>query len=192
MSRTGGYVLTALSKIGALIMAAGKGTRMKSVLPKVLHRIIDEPILSYILRTVHKAGIKKSAVIVGHKGEMIEEYLKSSSWQGVDILWQHEQLGTGHAVQVSQKWWCEFENILVLNGDLPMLTHGTIQSFIKEHIDSSSDCSLLSFTTKNPGAYGRVIRSKDGQKVSIVEHKDATEEERKVNEVNAGVYIFKV
>jgi len=183
--------LTTQSKIGALIMAAGKGTRMRSVLPKVLHNIIDEPILFYILRSVFKAGIESSAVIVGHKGEMIEDYLKSS-WPEVDVLWQHEQLGTGHAVQVSREWWSKYENVLVLNGDLPMLTTETIQSFINEHIDSSSDCTLLSFVTKEPGAYGRIIRSKDGHNISIVEYKDADDEERKINEVNAGVYMFRV
>jgi len=183
--------LVTQSKIGALIMAAGKGTRMKSVLPKVLHNIIDEPIIFYILRSVLKAGIKSSAVIVGHKGEMIEDYLKSS-WPDVDIVWQREQLGTGHAVQVSREWWDKYENILVLNGDLPMLTAETIQSFVNEHLNSSSDCTLLSFTTKKPGAYGRVIRSKDGQSISIVEYKDANEEQRKINEVNAGVYMFRV
>jgi bifunctional UDP-N-acetylglucosamine pyrophosphorylase/glucosamine-1-phosphate N-acetyltransferase len=172
-------------------MAAGKGTRMKSVLPKVLHNIIDEPIIFYILRSVFEAGIRSSAVIVGYKGDMVEDYLKSS-WPEVDVLWQHEQLGTGHAVQVSREWWSKYENVLVLNGDLPMLTSKTIQDFINKHIDSSSDCTLLSFIAKEPGAYGRVIRSKDGQKISIVEYKDANEEERKINEVNAGVYMFRV
>ena len=179
------------SEIGALIMAAGKGTRMKSDLPKVLHNIIDEPILSYILRALLKTEVRSTAVIVGHKGEMIEDYLKSS-WSDVDILWQREQLGTGHAVQVSREWWSNFNHILVLNGDLPMLTSETIQSLIDKHIDSSSDCTLLSFITENPGSYGRVIRSDNSQKVSIVEYKDATPEERRINEVNAGVYMFRV
>ena len=179
------------SKIGALVMAAGKGTRMKSVLPKVLHNIIDEPILFYILRAVFKAGISSTAVIAGHRGEMIEDYLKSS-WPDADLLWQREQLGTGHAVQVTHEWWSKHDHILVLNGDLPMLTHETIQSLINEHTDSSSDCTLISFVTESPGAYGRVIRSADSQKVSIVEYKDASEEERKINEVNAGVYMFRV
>jgi bifunctional UDP-N-acetylglucosamine pyrophosphorylase/glucosamine-1-phosphate N-acetyltransferase len=172
-------------------MAAGKGTRMKSDLPKVLHNIIDEPILSYILRALFKTGIRSTAAIVGYKGEMIEDYLKSS-WPDVDILWQREQLGTGHAVQVSREWWSKFDHILVLNGDLPMLTHETIQSFIDKHIDTSSDCTLLSFITERPGSYGRVIRSNNGQKVSIVEYMDANLEERRINEVNAGVYMFRV
>ena len=172
-------------------MAAGKGTRMKSVLPKVLHSIIDEPILFYILRAVFKTDISSSAVIVGHEGEMIEECLKSS-WPEVSVLWQREQLGTGHAVQVTREWWRRYEHILVLNGDLPMLTPQTIQSLIDEHINSSSDCTLLSFIASNPGSYGRVIRNKDNQKVSIVEFRDASEEERKINEVNAGVYVFRV
>ena len=177
------------SNIGALVMAAGKGTRMKSELPKALHNIIDEPILSFILRALNKTVIRSTAVIVGYKGEMIEDYLKSS-WPDVDTIWQREQLGTGHAVQISREWWSRYDHVLVVNGDLPMLTTETIQSFIDEHVKTSSDCTLLSFVTERPGAYGRVIRSLDGQKISIVEYKDANEEERKVNEVNAGVYIF--
>jgi bifunctional UDP-N-acetylglucosamine pyrophosphorylase/glucosamine-1-phosphate N-acetyltransferase len=155
----------------------------------VLHNIIDEPILFYILRAVHKAGIHSSAVIIGHEGKMIEDYL-GQSWPDVDALWQHDQLGTGHAVQVTREWWSKYEHILVLNGDLPMLTSETIKSLVDEHMDYSSDCTLLSFIAKNPGAYGRVIRSKDGQNVSIIEFKDANEEERKISEVNAGVYVF--
>ena len=172
-------------------MAAGKGTRMKSVLPKVLHNIFDEPILFYILRAVFKTDINSSAVIVGHEGEMIEDCLKLS-WPDVNVLWQREQHGTGHAVQVTREWWRQYEHILVLNGDLPMLTPQTIQSLINEHMNSSSDCTLLSFVANNPGSYGRVIRSKDNQKVSIVEFRDANEDERKINEVNAGVYVFRV
>ncbi|MCL1875169.1 MAG: bifunctional UDP-N-acetylglucosamine diphosphorylase/glucosamine-1-phosphate N-acetyltransferase GlmU [Synergistaceae bacterium] len=181
----------AQSKVGALIMAAGKGSRMKSVLPKVLHNIIDEPILFYILRAVNEAGVKSSAVIAGYLGEMIENYVKLS-WPDVEVLWQREQLGTGHAVQVTREWWSKYDHVLVLNGDLPMLTPQTIQYLINEHIDSSSDCTLLSFITYNPGTYGRIIRSKDANKISIVEYKDADVNERNINEVNAGVYVFNV
>lgn len=168
-------------------MAAGKGTRMKSALSKVLHNIIDEPIIFYLLRTVSKLNFP-TAVIVGHGGEMVEEYVRASFCS--EIVWQREQLGTGHAVKTAQSWWSAFENVLVLNGDLPMLVDKTLENFVNEHVNSNSDCSLLSFIAQNPASYGRVIRGTEG--VSIVEFKDATDEERKINEVNAGVYIFKV
>lgn len=179
------------SKVGALIMAAGKGTRMESVLPKVLHNIIDEPIIFYILKAVTEAGIESSAVIAGYQGEMVDNYIKSY-WPGVHVLWQHEQLGTGHAVQVTREWWSKYENVLVLNGDLPMLTPQTIKLLVNEHINSSSDCTLLSFITNNPGTYGRIIRGNDAERISIVEYKDANADERGINEVNAGVYMFNV
>lgn len=175
-------------KVGALIMAAGKGTRMKSSLAKVMHTIIDEPIIFYLLKSVSDLGLQ-SAVIVGHEGESVEKYL-NSSWKDCEVVWQREQLGTGHAVKSAVEWWRSFENVLVLNGDLPMLTAKTLEGFVSEHVKSKSDCSLLSFIAKDAAAYGRVIR--DGENVSIVEYKDATEEQRKIKEVNAGVYVFRV
>lgn len=176
------------TKVGALVMAAGKGTRMKSECPKVLHTILEEPMLYFLLDAVSGSGVSGSAVIVGHKGEMVSNYLKTD-WPNVDVVWQFEQLGTGHAVQVAREWWCKYDHVIVLNGDIPLMSTESLRDFIDNHITSGADCSLLSFITDEPGAYGRVVR--DGVSVSIVEYKDASEAVRKIKEVNAGVYMFR-
>ncbi len=174
--------------LGILIMAAGKGTRMKSGLPKVLHPILDTPILEYLLKSVISSVTADIAVLVGSGGEQVCSYLEK--FPSVKVLWQKEQLGTGHAVQTAQSWWKQFKTLLVLNGDLPLLKPQTLNTFLKEHEESEAKCSILTFQTENPGSYGRIIRH-EGH-VSIVEFKDATEEERLIREVNAGCYVFDV
>ena len=175
--------------LGILVMAAGKGTRMKSDLPKVLLPILDKPMLGYLLKTVLDCEPDGVAVLVGHKGEQVCDYLKA--FPAVEPLWQREQLGTGHAVQAARKWWERFDHVLVLNGDLPLLGPAALRVFLGEHLEGRAACSLLSFVTERPEGYGRVIREGDGG-VAIVEHKDASPEQLLVKEVNAGCYIFDV
>lgn len=174
------------SRLGILVMAAGKGTRMKSELPKVLHPILDMPMLGYLLRSIRQCGIGEVAVLVGSGGEQVEGYLRH--FPEVTVLWQREQLGTGHAVKVARGWWTDFDTLLVLNGDLPLLRPETLRSLLERYALEPSACTLLSFEAQNPDGYGRVIRRADG--VRIVEHKDASVEEREVREVNAGCYVF--
>jgi bifunctional UDP-N-acetylglucosamine pyrophosphorylase/glucosamine-1-phosphate N-acetyltransferase len=165
---------------------------MKSDLPKVLLPILDKPMLGYLLKTVLDCEPDGVAVLVGHRGEQVCDYLKA--FPAIEPLWQREQLGTGHAVRVARRWWERFDHVLVLNGDLPLLGLSTLRSFLKEHFHEKAACSLLSFVTKRPEGYGRVIRGSGGSDggVSIVEHKDASPEQRLVEEVNAGCYIFDV
>ncbi|MDR2137714.1 MAG: bifunctional UDP-N-acetylglucosamine diphosphorylase/glucosamine-1-phosphate N-acetyltransferase GlmU [Synergistaceae bacterium] len=171
-------------------MAAGKGTRMKSEHPKVLLPILEKPMLGYLLKTVlacHSDGI---AVLVGHQGERVCEYLKA--FPSVEPLWQREQLGTGHAVRIARPWWERFDQVLVLNGDLPLLEPETLRVFLRqhgEHLGEEFACSLLSFATDRPEGYGRVVREPGGG-ISIVEHKDATPDQRLIKEVNGGCYCF--
>ncbi len=178
---------------GALVLAAGKGTRMKSDLPKVLLPILDQPVLYYALRALEKLAVEgtvlDTAAVVGHKGELARDYL-AAEWPGVIPIWQHEQLGTGHAVQIAREWWEGFDHLLVLPGDVPLLTGATLSRLVEDHKKEGADCSFISFEAANPHGYGRVVRSGGG--VSIVEEKDATEEERLLSEVNSGVYIFRV
>ncbi|MDR3264526.1 MAG: bifunctional UDP-N-acetylglucosamine diphosphorylase/glucosamine-1-phosphate N-acetyltransferase GlmU [Synergistaceae bacterium] len=186
--------------LGILVMAAGKGTRMKSELPKVLLPILDRPMLGYLLSTVEKyvhpenaptdSPSARVAVLVGYGGEQVSEYLKA--FPSVEIIWQKEQLGTGHAVQTARSWWENFQNLLVLNGDLPLLSEKTLRTFVREHMEAGAACSLLSFETNSPDGYGRILRAAYGKKVFVVEHKDATPEQRRVREVNAGCYLFGV
>ena len=176
------------SRLGILVMAAGKGTRMRSELPKVLHPILDRPMLGYLLRSVLECGAAEVAVLVGSGGGQVEEYLRD--FPDVAVLWQHEQLGTGHAVKTARNWWQSFDSLLVLNGDLPLLRPGTLRGVLGRGARERASCTLLSFEARDPDGYGRVVREGDG--VRIVEHKDATEAERGIREVNAGCYLFDV
>lgn len=170
-------------------MAAGKGTRMKSATPKVLQQVIDKPIIDYVIQNVLSAGIdpENTAVLVGSGGSEVEAHIKEK-FPSVKVLWQHEQLGTGHAVKTAQEWWQNYDSLIVLNGDLPLMQ---IES-LKELITScdKNDCTVITFKAKDPASYGRIIR-KDNS-VSIIEFKDASPEQRKIDEVNAGCYAFKV
>jgi bifunctional UDP-N-acetylglucosamine pyrophosphorylase/glucosamine-1-phosphate N-acetyltransferase len=174
--------------VGVLILAAGKGIRMHSDKPKVLQPLLEEPVLYDPLRAASEAGIRNIAVLVGYKGELVEEYVKRD-WPGVEVIWQREQLGTGHAVKSAEEWWKRYDNLLVLSGDVPLVRYETLLSLRTEHISSSSACALMSFTADDPEGYGRLVRLADGG-VRIVEQNDATEEELMIQEINAGVYLF--
>ncbi len=172
-------------KRGALILAAGKGTRMKSSLPKVMQPILEEPMLSYPLRAAHQAGYDRVAVVVGFGGDVVCSYLERE-WPGVQVLWQQEQLGTGHAVMAAREWWQDLDELVILYGDMPYLTPSALEAL--DHTDAEG--SFLSFRAKNPQGYGRVVRG--GKTVRIVEDRDATPEERSLDEVNSGIYRFPV
>ncbi len=175
--------------ICVLILAAGKGTRMRSNTPKVLQQIMEEPIISYPLNAVKTAGFDNQdiAVMVGFGGMQVEKYL-NSNFSGVNVIWQKEQLGTGHAAKLAQGWWENYDNVMVLTGDTPLITADTLLKFVNEHVSSDDKCSFLSFELDNPKGYGRVIRS--GSSISIVEEKDADEKQKLCREVNSGMYIF--
>jgi bifunctional UDP-N-acetylglucosamine pyrophosphorylase/glucosamine-1-phosphate N-acetyltransferase len=170
-----------------LILAAGKGTRMRSKTPKVLHKIMEEPLLYYPLSELRSAGFNDISVMVGFSGTTVEEWIKNE-FPDINVLWQREQLGTGHAAKLAQDWWKDYGNVVILPGDTPLIKAETIKKFIDAHIDKNNSCSFLSFDLTDPSGYGRVIR--DGMSVRIVEHKDATPDERKCREVNSGMYVF--
>ena len=182
-------VMNIMNNLCVLIMAAGKGTRMKSAAPKVLHKVLDRPIINYVIRNVLSIGIKPEniGVLVGSGGELVQAHLQQE-FPDVKILWQHEQLGTGHAVKSAFEWWQNYENLIVLNGDLPLMTSESLKELIS--CVDKNDCTVITFNAKNPGAYGRIIREKNS--VSIIEFKDASPEQREIHEVNAGCYAFKV
>ncbi|MDR1049406.1 MAG: NTP transferase domain-containing protein, partial [Synergistaceae bacterium] len=171
--------------VGVLVLAAGKGTRMKSGLPKVLHPILDRPMLGYLLETSASCGFAAVAAVVGYEGKQVCDYLRSR-FPSAETIRQEEQLGTGHAVRISRPWWERFDNVLVLNGDLPLLRSETLRSLFEFHRGAA--CSMLSFVTDHPDGYGRILRSRGG--IAIVEHGDATPEQRLVREANAGCYLF--
>ncbi len=175
-------------KFCVLILAAGKGTRMRSKTPKVLHKILEEPLLYYPLSELISAGFKDISVMVGFSGEDVEGWIKKT-FPKINVLWQREQLGTGHAAKLAQNWWKDFDNVVIIPGDTPLIKAETLQKFINTHLEKDNSCSFLSFELNDPAGYGRVIR--DGLSVRIVEHKDATPDERKCREVNSGMYVFK-
>ena len=182
-----------MNSLCVLIMAAGKGTRMRSATPKVLQPILDKPIVDYVISNALSAEIPQEniCVLVGSGGKAVEEHLQKT-FPLVKILWQHEQLGTGHAVKTAREFWSGYENLIVLNGDVPLMTTKNFQELINNINESKNDCTVITFNAKNPGAYGRIIHDPEKNSISIIEFKDATKEQRKLHEVNAGCYAFKV
>lgn len=176
--------------INAVILAAGKGTRMKSETSKVLHKIFDKTLLGYVLDAVKDTGlIEKSHVIVGHQAEQVEKFVKDN-YGNVSTALQVPQLGTGHAVSMVCPQLENFEGeILILCGDTPLITAETLKKFIEFHKNKQSDLTVMSAIFENPTNYGRIVRN--GDKLdSIVEEKDATAEQKSIKEVNAGVYLL--
>ena len=149
--------------------------------------MLEEPILYYPLRAAQCAGFEDVAVMVGFEGEAVEKWTKDN-FPAAAIIWQPEQRGTGHAAKLAQGWWRNFENVMILAGDAPLIKPETLSFFAERHAADGSACSFLSFDLEDPAGYGRVIR--EGGRVRVVEHKDATEEQRAVKEVNSGMYIF--
>lgn len=181
-----------MNKLCVLVMAAGKGTRMKSAAPKVLQPVLDHSIIDYVINNILSCGVSPSdiAVLVGSGGDQVQAHLQKNFPGDLNILWQYEQKGTGHAVKTAQDFWSSYENLIVLNGDVPLMTQESLEKLIESVQTSDNDCTVISFVTENPGAYGRILREKDS--VSIIEFKDASEEIRKIQEVNAGCYAFRV
>ncbi len=178
--------------LGVVILAAGKGTRMKSGLPKVLHEILGEPMIFYIVDAVRKAFNDECliGVVVGYEGDLVESYL-NDNFENVDVIWQHEQLGTGHALKCGIDFWGKFENIIVLPGDVPLITPSFLEKLYQFHISENADITLTSVEMDNPFGYGRIVKDVDGRLIKIVEEKDADDSIKEIKEVNAGVYCFK-
>jgi len=170
----------------AIILAAGKGKRMKSQLPKVLHPILGCPILSYVLHAVNEISPKRIIVIIGHGGERIKGAFHSDQ---IEYVLQNEPLGTGHAAMCAHEALKDFNGtVVILNGDFPLIRPETLKGFIEMHRRSKGALSLLTTVLDNPDGYGRVIRGRDGDVIRVVEEKDATAEEREIKEINSGAY----
>lgn len=176
--------------LSAIILAAGKGTRMKSEIPKVLHKIFDKTLLGYVLDAVNKTNlIDKSFVIVGHQAEDVEKFVKEN-YDNASTVLQMPQLGTGDAVSKVCPYLENFNgDVLILCGDTPLISEKTLKDFIEFHKSKNSDLTVMSAIFENPANYGRIIR--DGEKLaSIVEEKDTTAKQKAVKEVNAGIYCL--
>ncbi len=178
-----------MPNIKAIILAGGKGTRMKSELPKVLHKIYDRCIIDYVCDACEDANIKETFVIVGHKAEVVEEHLKSR--KNLKCVFQAEQLGTGHATMQAEEYIKDEDLVFVINADQPLISSQTIKSLISFCEQGNYGGVVLSAIVDEAGSLGRIIRDEFGNLNKIVEKKDCTEEEEKVDEVNIGVYCFK-
>lgn len=178
-----------MNEFVTLIMAAGKGTRMKSDLPKVLHRINGRPMVHYVIDLAKRLNSKKIILIIGHKKELVEQ---ACADMGVEFVVQSPQLGTGHAVQQAEPLLEDFTgDVLVLSGDVPLLTEDTLRMLLESHRESGAVATLLTSELDDPTGYGRVMRDQTGFVEKIVEHKDASPEELRVKEINVGIYVFK-
>ncbi len=178
-------------KVKSIILAAGKGTRMKSDLPKVLHSIFNKPLLGYVIDAVNNTGnIDENYVIVGHEAQRVEEFVEKNYINSKCIL-QTPQLGTGDAVNKATPYLNDFDGyVIVICGDTPLITSETINNFIEYHDNNHSDLTVMSAIFDNPKNYGRIIRDKNNKFISIVEEKDATFKQKEVKEVNAGIYCI--
>ena len=175
----------------SVILAAGKGTRMKSETPKVLHTIFDKTLVGYVIEAVNGTGLAdENFVIVGHQAERVEEYIKENYSNARTVL-QSPQLGTGHAVSMVLPYLQDFDGeVVILCGDTPLITAETLKEFVEYHKENRSDLTVMSAIFDNPTNYGRIIRNANGHVEGIVEEKDATPEQKGVNEINAGIYCL--
>lgn len=176
-----------MNKLMSIILAAGAGTRMKSKLPKVLHKVCGQTLVDHVVDAVEEIGCEHIVTITGHGREAVEAQL---SPRGVRFAVQAEQLGTGHAVQMAADQIGNDENVLILCGDTPLLESASLKGLVDFMGEGRYAGALLTTYVDDPTGYGRILRDENGQVVGIVEQKDATEAQRQIREINPAVYCF--
>ena len=170
-----------------IILAAGKGTRMNSDIPKVIHEINNKSLIMHVIDSAKTLNPKQIIVIVGFKKQLVKENLRNNS---VDFVEQTQQLGTGHAIKMCLPALKSFNgNVLILSGDVPLIKPDTLNAFINLHNQNKCLASLITTDLDNPKGYGRIIKE-NNRFIQIKEHKDATDIEREIKEINSGIYIF--
>ena len=177
-----------MADLHLVILAAGKGTRMKSALPKVMHRVGGVPMIDHVIATARHLRPQSMTVVIGHQGDALKEAL--SAQQGLTFVVQEPQLGTAHALLATESALRDATGTLILlSGDVPLMTVNTLQALLSRHESTGAAATVLTAIVDDPTGYGRIVRS--GEKIArIVEHRDATEEERRIQEVNSGIYAF--
>ncbi len=172
-----------------IILAAGKGVRMKSSLPKVAHLLAGKPLVEWVVTTAEHFKSEKIVVVVGYKKDVVIDCL--SEFENIIFIEQKEQLGTGHAVYVTRDNFKDFDGtIIILPGDVPLLKEKTLENLIKIHEEKQAVATVLTVDLDDPTGYGRIVRNDEGYVEKIVEHKDASEEIRKIKEINSGIFCF--
>lgn len=178
-------------KIWALILAAGKGTRMKSSKAKVLHEVLFVPMLHHVLDAVQPLAVQETILVIGHQGKQVKEAVRGYPAVFAE---QKEQRGTAHAVLAAEQYLRKAENgtVLILCGDTPLIRSATLERMLKEHFARESPLSVMTTSLVDPAHYGRAITDASGQLIKIVEEKDASPAEREIREVNAGIYCVEI
>lgn len=176
-----------LKNIAAIVLAAGQGKRMKSNLPKVLHPVLGQPMLAYVLESLAMAGFERPIVVVGHAGNQVVEFIKDRA----QIAWQKEQLGTGHAVRCAMPLLEDFEgDVIVTNGDVPLVPPNCYVNLVTARRKRDYAALISSIVLDKPASYGRIKRDGLGDVEGIVEFRDANDDEILIREVNSGTYCF--
>jgi bifunctional UDP-N-acetylglucosamine pyrophosphorylase/glucosamine-1-phosphate N-acetyltransferase len=183
-----------MKNLATVILAAGKGKRMRNPdKSKVMFPLKGKPMIQRVVELALKIHSEKIILIVGHQKQTVMDFIKetfSDNMDKISFASQDEQLGTGHAVMQTKSVLENFEgDTLILSGDVPLLRYETVEKFLNFHNANSFSASLLSANFENPFGYGRIVRSENGDFIDIVEEKDATEEIKKLNEINSGIYI---
>jgi bifunctional UDP-N-acetylglucosamine pyrophosphorylase/glucosamine-1-phosphate N-acetyltransferase len=179
-----------MGKTTALILAAGKGTRMRSSMPKVLHEVCGMTLLECVIGALQGAEISEVAVVVGDKKDAVKDRLKGTS---VEIVEQREQLGTAHAVMSARYFLSHVGGVVVvLNGDIALIKSQTVKRLIAANAETDADVTLLTACLDKPQGYGRILRDTSGCIKGIIEENEASAGELKIEEINVGIYVFKV
>lgn len=182
------------NKFSAVILAAGEGIRMFSETPKVLHTVGGVPIIERVLEAVRNAGVRRICVVLGHGKSSIQKFIKSNSlFSRVTIVYQHKQRGSAHAFSQAKKFVSRKDtpHCLVLCGDTPLIQASTLHNLMELHIQQNAAATILSAHCEDPFGYGRIVRDRTGSVTSIIEEKDASRQEKKINEINSGMYCFR-
>lgn len=173
--------------LNVLILAGGLGTRMKSSLPKVMHSLCGKPMLEYIVDTSRMLEPSRIIILIGNGSEKVKEHFEGG--KGIEFAFQKEQLGTGDAVKSSIEHIDGKGTVIVLSGDVPLISSKTLKKLVMTHESEKADVTLLTMMLDDPAGYGRILKKRNNV-TGIVEHKDASGEQKKINEVNAGLYAF--
>ncbi|WP_102399450.1 bifunctional UDP-N-acetylglucosamine diphosphorylase/glucosamine-1-phosphate N-acetyltransferase GlmU [Haloimpatiens massiliensis] len=174
----------------AMILAAGKGKRMKSSMPKVLHKVCGKEMINHVIDTMRKAEIDDVNVVIGTGSEMVKEATQN---RNVIYSLQEQQLGTGHAVMCAKEFLQNKEGVVtIFTGDAPLIKAETVKKLIQYHLENNFKATILTSVIDDPAEYGRIIRNAEGSVEKIVEFKDCNQEEKKVNEINSGMYCFNI
>jgi bifunctional UDP-N-acetylglucosamine pyrophosphorylase/glucosamine-1-phosphate N-acetyltransferase len=177
-----------MSDTHVVVLAAGKGTRMKSAVPKVLHRAGDLPLIEYVLRNARVLDPASVVVVVGHEAQQVQQTLGKRL--GLTFALQDPQLGTGHALLQAEPMLAgRSGTVVLLSGDVPLLRAETLQALVRSHVDAKAAATVVTAAVDRPDGYGRIVRH-EGQVAAIVEHKDASPAEREIREINSGIYAF--